>query len=223
MLQRFQVTVWPDPPATWVNVDRWPDTEAKKRAYIVYERLSQLHLPIAENNHIPAIRFSPEAQLLFNDWRYQLEMKLRTGKLLPALESHLAKYRSLMPSIALILYIIDSVDNQSLIQSISEKYARCAVAWCNYLESHAYRLYSSAQHPSIESARELLKHLQKGDIQDGFSLRDIYRKEWSKLTSPEEVQAAVQVLIEYGWIKLTQNMASKKQIYVLHPSISKRT
>ena len=25
LLQRFQVLVWPDPPATWINVDRWPD------------------------------------------------------------------------------------------------------------------------------------------------------------------------------------------------------
>jgi hypothetical protein len=33
LLQRFQLLVWPDPPASWRNVDRWPDTEAKNRAY----------------------------------------------------------------------------------------------------------------------------------------------------------------------------------------------
>jgi uncharacterized protein DUF3987 len=32
LLQRFQLLVWPDSPASWTNVDRWPDTEAKNRA-----------------------------------------------------------------------------------------------------------------------------------------------------------------------------------------------
>ena len=43
-----------------------------------------------------------------------------------------------------------------------------------------------------EAAHELLKHIQSGDIRDGFSLRDIYRKEWSKLTTPDEVKILIQ-------------------------------
>src|SRR5215217_2815765 len=42
LLQRFQLLVWPDPPASWKNVDRWPDTEAKNRAYEVFRRLDTL-------------------------------------------------------------------------------------------------------------------------------------------------------------------------------------
>jgi uncharacterized protein DUF3987 len=42
LLQRFQLLVWPDPPGAWRNVDRWPDTEAKNRAYEVFKRLDAL-------------------------------------------------------------------------------------------------------------------------------------------------------------------------------------
>jgi putative DNA primase/helicase len=33
LLQHLQVVVWPDPSAEWRNVDRWPDTEAKRVAF----------------------------------------------------------------------------------------------------------------------------------------------------------------------------------------------
>src|SRR5215212_3121423 len=43
LLQRFQLLVWPDPHPTWRNVDRWPDIEAKNRAYEVFRRLDALN------------------------------------------------------------------------------------------------------------------------------------------------------------------------------------
>ncbi len=115
-----------------------------------------------------------------------------------------------------------TVDSNAFIDKVPESYALRAAAWCDYLESHAYRLYSSAQHPSIEAAPELLKRIQSGDIRDGFSLRDIYRKEWSKLTTPDEVKQAVDVLIDYGWVKLEQPFLMKKQLYRLHPSLRRQ-
>ena len=62
-----------------------------------------------EEGEIPALRFSLEGQEIFNAWRTELELRLRKGDLLPALESHLAKYRSLMPSIALIFYAVEAL------------------------------------------------------------------------------------------------------------------
>ncbi len=39
------------------------------------------------------LRFDPEAQKLFDEWRTSLELKVRSEKMAPVLESHLAKYR----------------------------------------------------------------------------------------------------------------------------------
>ena len=57
------------------------------------------------------MRFTEDAQEIFDQWRDELEIRLRTAELPPALESHLAKYRSLMPFLALIFQLIEFVDS----------------------------------------------------------------------------------------------------------------
>ena len=42
LIQRFQLLVWPDISKEWVNVDRWPDSDARKKAYEVFSRLNKL-------------------------------------------------------------------------------------------------------------------------------------------------------------------------------------
>jgi hypothetical protein len=73
LLQRFQLLVWPDPPSAWRNVDRWPDVEAKNRAYEVFKRLDALISEdlgaTGDEEGIPAVRFTEEAQEVFDRWR----------------------------------------------------------------------------------------------------------------------------------------------------------
>ncbi len=108
LLQRFQLMVWPEVSAIWENVDRYPDTAAKNTAFEVYRLLDELSPEIlgAEltEGEIPGLRFAPDAQELFNEFRGGLEKRIRGGDgTAPAFESHMSKYRSLMPSLALIL------------------------------------------------------------------------------------------------------------------------
>jgi len=56
--------------------------------------------------------------------------------------SHVAKYRSLMPSLALILHLIDGVDAGPG-GPVSRAAAAQAAAWCEYLAAHARRLYAA--------------------------------------------------------------------------------
>src|SRR5215204_1005060 len=74
LLQRFQLLVWPDTLKEWHNVDRWPNAEAKSRAYEVFKRLDALTAEdfgaTAEvEDDIPAVRFTLEAQDVFDKWR----------------------------------------------------------------------------------------------------------------------------------------------------------
>jgi hypothetical protein len=78
-----------------------------------------------------------------------------------------------------------------------------AAAWCGYLETHAKRLYASAENPAMESARALLSRIRKGDVQDGDTMRAVYRKQWSQLSSSEVVAAAA-VLEDYGWLRVEE-------------------
>src|SRR5208337_3331522 len=147
LLQRFQVLVWPDAPGEWINIDRFPDTKEKNRAWEIFKKLAG-DIPGAvtdEGADIPALRFSPSGQEVFNSWRHNLETRLRSDHgFPPAMESHLAKYRSLMPSLALIFHLVEVADGTESEGPVSERAAIMAVTWCEYLETHAWRVYGAS-------------------------------------------------------------------------------
>ncbi len=112
LLQRFQLIVWPDMLKEWKNVDRYADSEAEERVRTIFRRLDAfepfeplkddafksthaLSEKVLKPLNPQLLRFSPQAQELFDEWRYILEnVKLKDQKISSALESHLAKYRS---------------------------------------------------------------------------------------------------------------------------------
>lgn len=226
LLQRFQLLVWPDTPKDWKNVDRWPDTKAKNRAYEIFKQLDRYSSLIDASVlgiDIPALHFSQEAQEIFDQWRVNLEKRLRSGEMSPALESHLGKYRSLLPSLSLIFQLCDDLDRAIETQSINIKAIQQGIKWCEYLETHAVRLYSSAENHKMESAKALFSKIQKKEISDGFTQRDVYSNHWSKLSEVEEVRQAVEILIMFGWIRPDEVKTTggrPKQVYRIHPQLN---
>jgi hypothetical protein len=158
MVQRFQVLVYPDEPKQWELIDKWPDSEAKNNALEVIKKLSDMdflavgaELPGSEK--IPFFRFSPDGQAVFNDWLTELEAKLRLDDM-PIIIEHLAKYRSLMPSLALIFHLINIADGKSG-GPVTKEAAVMAAAWCEFLESHARRIYTIVGDIGQRAAAEL--------------------------------------------------------------------
>ena len=147
--------VWPDVTGEWKNVDRWPDTPAKQRAWDIFTRLSD-DIPgaeIVEGESVPLLRYTPDGQAVFDEWRGELETKARTD-MHPALESHIVKYRKLMPALSLIFHLVNVADGATP-GPVSEDAAIMAAAWCQYLESHAGRVYGSALAHEMDAARSL--------------------------------------------------------------------
>jgi hypothetical protein len=105
MVQRFSLFVWPDQSPQWKDTDRYPDSEARAKAWETFQRLDEL-TPEAmgaatdEFAPVPYLRFDENAQGLFGEWRKDLETTRLRGDLAPSLESHFAKYRKLIPSLA---------------------------------------------------------------------------------------------------------------------------
>jgi putative DNA primase/helicase len=193
LFQRLQLIAWPDFPKAWTLVDRPPNRDAAERVARVYERLADLSAddPLR-------LRFADDAQELFYMWLPELEKKVRSGDLHPALTAHLAKYRSLMPSLGLLFEVADAKD-LSAAGSVSLAHGRQAAAWCTYLESHARRIYGCLISPEVHAARILAKRLVK--LPREFSTRDVYLKHWECLSTPEEARAALGVLEDAGWIR----------------------
>lgn len=82
---------------------------------------------------------------------------------------------------------------------------RKAIAWSEYLKSHAERVYSSALDPIDSNAKTILTKIELGKLLDGFGTRDIVRGGWTGLDSLENVKSALARLIDYGWLKQETN------------------
>lgn len=204
LIQRMQLLVYPDEPAEWKLVDEYPDAEARERAYGVFKKLADMDFTLhgarlGEHDKIPYLHFDDQAQELFNDWLEELQKKLRQDEA-PVLIEHLNKYRSLMPSLALIDHLINVADGQAF-GDVPLASAERAAAWCDYLESHARRIYGLLGTASYRAAAELAKKLRAGKLQDGFTVRDVYRNAWYLLNTKEAAHVACDELVEAGWLR----------------------
>ena len=198
LLQRVQLLVWPDSLGERKQIDRWADSEAKNRAYKIFADLDALKasdLPTDEQGPTPALRFNEDAQYVYDNFRSALEQRLRSDELAgaPASESHIAKSRSLMPSLALLFHLINIVSG-NYAGPVSVEAAERAIAWCDFLERHAHKVYASELTPGVSSARALAAKIEDGVITNGQAVRDIYRRHWANLKTPAEVAAALDVL-----------------------------
>lgn len=213
LLQRFQIMVWPDVSATWRNVDRTPDLRARDQITALIEALATREA----GDEIPVLHFADDAQELFDGWRADLERRLRSGEDHPAVEAHLAKYRSLIPSIALLLHLVESDEDR-----VSLVATERAIGWGEYLESHARRIYAPAVSGDMDAARLLAEKITAGKIGGRFSLRDVYRNGWTGLSTVELAQAAVRVLVEFDWLRegREETQGRTATVYAVNPHVA---
>ncbi len=227
LAQRLQLLVYPDVKNEWIQVDRSPDMNAAMHAESIYARLAKIDpLAIGAVKHyeggIPVLRFDDEAQVKFNKWWSLLENDLRKTSRHPALESHLSKYRKLVPAIALLHHLVEGHTGRIGVASLN-----CAIHWHIFLFAHAERCYSGVTSNQTEGARALLDHIRKGELVDGFTARNVYRKGWSLLGNTKEATEAAEFLSDMGWVRGVRD--DRKNIiegkpttrYFIHPILKK--
>lgn len=205
LMQRFQVMVYPDEPKGWKLVDERPNIEARDQAYRVIEKMANINVVehgaiTEEQEKRPYFHFTDDAQEVFNEWLSELLKTKLPAEDSPVMQEHLAKYRSLMPSLALIFHLINVADGNAE-GPVSLLAAKQAAAWCEYLESHARRIYGLVVSTSILSAAKLAEKLRKGKLEDGFTVRDVYKKNWNLLTDRKTVEPACEELVAAGWLR----------------------
>ncbi len=223
LIQRFQMLVYPNKPKTYQFIDRLP--KGRDKARNSFKRLYELDPQTIGAKQLADefgggyfVQFDDEAQEFFQTWLTELENALRSDTFDTAsLEAHVAKYRSLMPSLALIFHLLDCVSNRES-NDVSLSNARLAAAWCSYLQNHATRIYQIAVLSEFDIAREILKKIQSKDLQPEFTAREIYGKHWSKLSKPKDVQNGLDILVEYGYLSavIINEGHRPKTVYLIH-------
>lgn len=158
----------------------------------------------SEPEGVPYVRFTGDAQAIFDEWRDEFEPRIRSGGYPAAVEAHFLKYRSLFASLALIFEVLRYVshrDEGRTKGAVGAVSATRAAVWCEYLETHAMRLYHPALMAPVVAAATLLERIEAGDVAHGMKTRDIWRKGWQGLATAEDLRQAVEVLEEHGWVR----------------------
>ena len=203
LLQRFSMTVWPDMPRNWTEHDREPHPDHRKRAFDAFDYLDRIgpehvgaQIDAFEKSN-PFLRFDDAGQEIFRDWRKAHEARLRSDELHPALESHLAKYRKMVPSLALIHHLASAQTGP-----VGELSVLSALAWADFLESHAHRIFGAGAAGAVDGAQAILRGLRSGKLEPRFSARDIQRRNWSPMGDDiTKVKAALDLLDDHHWVR----------------------
>jgi hypothetical protein len=206
LMQRLQLAVWPDEPESWQLVDTRPNKADKQRVYAILQALAELDFSQCgamqgEYDNRPYFRFDDAGQAVFNDWLTELQTIKLQQEENPLMVEHFGKFRSLMPSLALIFHCIDIADGKAS-GSISAAAARLAVEWCKYLESHARRVYAMAESPEHEAAVRLADKITAKALPSPFTCKAVYDKCWHGLNNRHEVEAACNILIDENWLMM---------------------
>jgi putative DNA primase/helicase len=207
MMQRLQLAVWPDGCEDFELVDRATDRTLATQAYEFFLRLDNL-TPAdcgAQSDQIdgkdisrPYLRFTLDAQEVFNEWYKALMRRTRKADAddLPAFIEHLSKYKKLVTSLALLLHLSENGKGP-----VNKAALEKALGWGKYLESHAWRIYTSGPNVVVNAAKFIIAKAKKGELTGEFVARDLYREYRTQLSNAELTQDALDLLEARGWVR----------------------
>ena len=245
LIQRFQLMVYPDPLPNSKERDLPPDKQSRDAIYNLFETIDSMQLgdfmryganPVDDYHKRPYYRFTDDAFQVFMNW-YD-ELKIRAGDAEHSIiAEHLIKYAKTVPSLALVFHLIDCIEHGTSLGAVNMNALRAALAWCEVLESHMMRIYStvtdSANIKASYLADKIMKMVKKGAdktdttdwIEHGFTARQLIRKGWKGLTDADDVLNALEILVEHGWLSCQEVPSTGKggrptERYSINPRIT---
>ena len=236
LLQRFQILLFPDARGPRRFVDEHADTPAQEAYEAVFEDLADLKwqslcslekgIPVdgTEDSPYYFFHFDEAAQARATEWFKELELQIDSIAA-PAFKSHIAKYRGLMPRIALTYFLIEASAGSNSEQQIPLEAVEFAIEWCQHLEAHAKKLWGPSINPALVPARALGERILRGKVAEGVSLSAVQQRNWSKLVTPTEVRLAADQLETWGWLRLSviETRGRPSTIIKLNPALPANT
>jgi phage/plasmid primase-like uncharacterized protein len=223
-IQRFQVMVYPNAVA-WEWRDRYPVKGARETVRDLFDRLAVFDpvqdgaAPNDDFVKLPHFRFDDAAQDIFVEWCTELHTVHIAGERNPLMQQHFGKFEKLFCSIALILHLAEGS-----IGPVTATSALRAAAWCDYLTGHARRIYGLVEAAKVTTARMVSRRLAEGKLDDGFTVRDMVRKQWSGVTTAMQAETALAILEENGQVQSQDgvNTLGRPTVrYYVNPQIKK--
>ena len=217
LLQRFQILI-SDVKHPKLTKDRnKADKEAEKYCSHIF-RIANMQSELCPI----AFSFSDEAQERFDDWYIGFSNDLQDNPSeWESLDSHFNKYTSLVPKLAMLFHVAESVHEflgknldkfyvnppiwpaKISIQTLEQSFKVLA-----FLKAHALRVYSVITKGDELAARSLSKKILEGKIADGDTIRSLKQRHWSNLKHDDDVDLGLNILQKKHWIRIEQTRPS---------------
>jgi hypothetical protein len=210
LLQRFQLAVYPDPIKS-KTVDRAPNKAAQLQLDLLLKHMMN------QNSSNSCLKFSQAAYDKYIEWLEHNQKIIESDETHHSLQAHFIKYNALVPKIACIYHVVDSLA-QNVSGEISLAVCTRAIEYVEYLRVHAVRIYGLGIATDMANAETILQRINK--LSSPFTIRDIRRKGWIGLSTNNHIDEALTTLMEYGHIRqsLEANITGRPTIfYHKHP------
>ena len=178
----------------------------------------------ANGDHFHAIKFAPDAQIQIDEWKDETEAeaeRLQTED--EAFSSFLYKLPKNCFAVALIFHCLENINQPAFPDEITVMTALKAITYIEALTIHARRVFALGENQIFALANTLLGKIRKGDLPQGFTAREVMRKQWSGLKSKDTVQDVLSLLVDYRYLLelKTQGDGRPTSKYFFHPSLEK--
>ena len=192
-----------------IHVDQDENIEAKNRLYEIIKKLAEADYREfgatgSDYDKVPHFYFEKDAQEKFKDWLMANQAKIDDKNEDPAMREHLSKFPNLLGALATIFHVVELASVGSKSTCIPIRHVLMAMKLCECLESHARRIYALASNPDLNAALAMKEKLTEGSIKplrNGFTARDVFRRNWTGLENYRLITSALARLEEAHWIR----------------------
>ncbi len=179
--------------------------------------------PGANGDMFHVVKFDAAAQTVVDEWQNDTETEAESLQIEDeAFSSYLYKLPKSCFAIALIFHCLENIrDGAVFPDEITLATALKAIAYTEVLTTHARRVFALGENQIFALAQILIGKIKKGDLEQGFTIREVMRKQWSGLKSKETVQDVIGLLIDYGYLlELPTGGEGRPTVrYAFHPSL----
>lgn len=230
LIQRFQLMVIPNRLKKIEYIDEAPDFESEREVHALFKKLlnfetqvGRLSTTIAKNQI--CLGFDDEAQILFAQYYQDCSVRNEGSIGNSDFVNHLTKYSKLYPALSLIFFVTDWLSENTQATLMSVDHLRKAIEWTSFLEAHAKKVYGLSESTQRSKGQLLLEKIYQNKIEEGDSIREIYRHNWTGLGKSEDAFAAVEELVARNYIsvqeKKSKNGGHPETIIFFHPDLSR--
>ncbi|MGH7757236.1 MAG: hypothetical protein ACREM8_13265, partial [Vulcanimicrobiaceae bacterium] len=124
-----------------------------------------------------------------------------------------------MPALALIFHLVDAIGGDTNDGRVSGRATALAANWVDYLELHARKMYGGSS-----PAERLASRIRDGAVADGETVRGIQRSQWAGLSTADDLDGAIKLLVDAGWLRIETSSNPVKggrpsRIVRVHPEL----